>query len=130
LQSPDFSDLDFRVYPAHAGRSSFVMDISKGRFARRVTVNPKTAQHLQPEHFDSNLAREVRIAMLTVPSGRRIANNLAACPLLRKVIECTAPEGKNFGPRCLGTCTDLNCPKCDSVEFFDSLKLRHIRTLT
>jgi hypothetical protein len=66
LQSPDFSDLDFRVYPAQAGRSSLVIDISKGRFARRVTVNPKTAQHLQPEHFDSNLSREVRTAMLTV----------------------------------------------------------------
>jgi hypothetical protein len=66
LQSPDFADLDLRVYPGHAGRCSFVIDVSKGRFARRVIVDPKTAKHLQPEHFDSNLAREVRTAMLTV----------------------------------------------------------------
>jgi hypothetical protein len=65
-QSPDFSDLDVLVYQAHAQDSSYVIDISKGRFVRHVTVDSKTVQHLQSEHFDSTLTREIRLAMLTV----------------------------------------------------------------
>jgi hypothetical protein len=66
LQSPEFSDLDCSVFPSDTGVNSYVIDISEGRFARRVNVNPMTVQHLQSEHFDSNLSQEIRNAMRTV----------------------------------------------------------------
>jgi hypothetical protein len=66
LQSPEFSDLDCRVFPSETVAHSYVIDISEGRFARRVIVNPITVKHLQSAQFDSNLLQEIRNAMRTV----------------------------------------------------------------
>ncbi|HEV2521403.1 MAG TPA: hypothetical protein VGT24_03400 [Candidatus Acidoferrales bacterium] len=65
-QSPDFSDLDASVLPGSSGGSSYVIDISKGRYAQRVTVNLKAIERLQTAHSDANLSQEIRNAMRTV----------------------------------------------------------------
>ena len=66
LQSPEFSDLDCSVLPSETVAHSYVIDISEGRFARRVIVNPITVKHLQTAQIDSNLLQEIRNAMRTV----------------------------------------------------------------
>jgi hypothetical protein len=66
LQSPEFSDLDCSVFPSETAAHSYVIDISEGRFARRVIVNPITVKHLWSAQFDSNLLQEIRNAMRTV----------------------------------------------------------------
>ena len=66
LQSPEFSDLDCSVFPSETAAHSYVIDISEGRFARRVIVNPITVKQLQSAQFDSNLLQEIRNAMRTV----------------------------------------------------------------
>lgn len=66
LQSRDFSDVDFRVFPPQKEGSPYVIEVSKGRFARRVFVDLRTIQHFHPGHLDPNLVRELRIAMLAV----------------------------------------------------------------
>jgi hypothetical protein len=65
-QSPDFSDLDASVLPSSSGGSSYVIDISQGRFAQRVTVDLRTIERLQTAHSDANLTQEIRNAMRTV----------------------------------------------------------------
>jgi hypothetical protein len=64
LQSPDFSNVGCRVY--HQAGSSYLIEISKGRFVRQVTIDTKTVQHLCAGHVDPNLSREIRVAMQTV----------------------------------------------------------------
>jgi hypothetical protein len=66
LQSPEFSNLDYSVFPSETAAHSYVIDISEGRFARRVIVDPITVKHLQLAQFDSNLLQEIRNAMRTV----------------------------------------------------------------
>jgi hypothetical protein len=66
LQSADFSDIQFRVYPAPMAGMSYAIDISEGRFSRRVVVDRTTAMQLQSGSLDTILPREVRSAMLTV----------------------------------------------------------------
>lgn len=65
-QSLDFSDLDFSVLPSSSAGSSYVIDISKGRFGQRVTVDLRMIERLQTAHSDANLAQEIRNAMRTV----------------------------------------------------------------
>ena len=65
-QSPDFSDLDSSVLPGSSGGSSYVIDISKGRYTQRVTVDLRMIERLQTAHSDANLAQEIRNAMRTV----------------------------------------------------------------
>jgi hypothetical protein len=66
VQSPEFSDLDSSVLPSHSEGSAYVIDISKGRFTRRVTVDLKSIERLQSAHFDANLSQEIRNAMRIV----------------------------------------------------------------
>ena len=66
LQSPEFSDLDCIILPGYAGGSSYVIEISQGRFSRRVIVDPRMIEHLQSAQFDANLLQEVRNAMRTI----------------------------------------------------------------
>jgi len=66
LQSSDFSDIDVRIYPAQMAGTPYIIDISEGRFARRVIVDARTAMHLQPGNVDAGLSRDLRTAMLTV----------------------------------------------------------------
>jgi hypothetical protein len=66
LQSPEFSSLDCSVFRSEIAAHSYVIDISEGRFARRVIVDPITVKHLQLAQFDSNLLQEIRNAMRTV----------------------------------------------------------------
>lgn len=66
LQSPDFLELDIRVSPLYLRANSYVVDISKERVSRRVTVGSKLAYQLQMNRADGNLVRELRIAMLGV----------------------------------------------------------------
>ena len=65
-QSADFSDLDSSVLPGSSGGSSYVIDISKGRFAQRVTVDLRMIERLQSARFDATLSQEIRNAMRTV----------------------------------------------------------------
>src|SRR5690242_18524129 len=65
-QSPEYSELDCSILPGHAGGSSYVIEISQGRFSRRVIVDPRMFEHLQSAQLDSNLLQEVRNAMRTV----------------------------------------------------------------
>jgi len=66
LQSPEFSDLDFSVFPGPSGVNSYVIDISEDRFSLRVIVEPIAVKNLQSPHFDSSLSLEIRNAMRTV----------------------------------------------------------------
>jgi hypothetical protein len=65
-QSPEFSDVDCSVLPGYAGGSFYIIEISQGRFNRRVTVDLRMIEHLQSAQFDSNLSQEIRNAMRTV----------------------------------------------------------------
>jgi hypothetical protein len=71
LQSADFSDIQFRVYPAG---TSYAIDISEGRFSRRVVVDRTTIMLLQSGSLDTILPREVRSAMLTVARRAHVPN--------------------------------------------------------
>ena len=66
LQSQDFSGLDIRVYPAMVPGNPHVIDISKKRFSRRVTVDAKKAKRLETDLLDPELMRELRSAMMAV----------------------------------------------------------------
>ncbi len=68
LQSGDLPDIDFRVFAPQTAGGPFIIEVSKGRFRRRVAVDLKTVRilNVQPEHFDPNLSRELRNAMLAV----------------------------------------------------------------
>ena len=66
LQSPEFSDLEFSVFPGPPGVISYVIEISEGRFSRRVIVEPMVVKNLQSPHFESSLSLEIRNAMRTV----------------------------------------------------------------
>ena len=66
LQSQDFADLDVRVYPAMVPGNPHVIDISKKRFSRRVTVDARKAQRLQTDLLDPEIMRELRSAMIAV----------------------------------------------------------------
>ena len=66
LQSPEFSNLDCGVFPSETGAHSYVIDISEGRFTRRVIVDPITVKLLHSAQFDSNLLQEIRNAIRTV----------------------------------------------------------------
>jgi hypothetical protein len=71
LQSRDFVDLDVRIYPAPAAGGPYVIEMSKGRFSRRVSVDPRTLQSLQIGHADAHLTRELRGAMLAIAKRAR-----------------------------------------------------------
>jgi len=66
LQSSDFSDLNCRVCPTQTTGISYLIEISKGRFVRRVNVDGRTIQHRQSGQSSENLSRELRSAMLAV----------------------------------------------------------------
>ena len=66
VQYHDFSELDFRVFPPPKDGSPYVIEMSKGRFVRRVFVDLRTAQHLHLVRVDVNLVRELRTAMLGI----------------------------------------------------------------
>jgi len=66
LHSPQFSDLEIRILPSQVAGNPYVVDISSGRFSRRVTVDARTAQHFHTERLDQNLSRELRSAMISV----------------------------------------------------------------
>jgi hypothetical protein len=66
LQSQDFADLDIRVYPALVPGNPHVIDISKKRYSRRVTVDARRAQRLQTDLLDPDIIRELRTAMMAV----------------------------------------------------------------
>jgi len=66
VQSPNFSELDFRVYPRGNSGSSYMIDISRGRFSQSVVVDPGTVRRLETGQSDANLLREIRNAMLSI----------------------------------------------------------------
>jgi hypothetical protein len=66
LHSVDCSDLDVHVSPPQIYGGPYLIDISKGRFSRRVIVDVKTAQNIQSGFADESLVRELRSAMLGV----------------------------------------------------------------
>jgi hypothetical protein len=66
VQYYDFTDLDFRVFPPVKDGSPYVIEMSKGRFVRRVLVDLRTAQRLDLWRLDANLVRELRSAMLSI----------------------------------------------------------------
>jgi hypothetical protein len=66
LQSQDFADLDIRVYPALVPGNPHVIDISKKRFSRRVTVDARKAKRLETDLLDPELMRDLRSAMISV----------------------------------------------------------------
>ena len=70
LQSLDSSEIDTRVFEPHAHGQPYIIEFSKGRFARRVPVEFRVAQNLKANHPDPGLMRELRTAMMAV---RRLA---------------------------------------------------------
>jgi hypothetical protein len=64
MQSPDFHDLDINILPDYTAARAYIIDISKGRFARRVIVDLRTVE--QSGRLDSNMSQELRNAMRTV----------------------------------------------------------------
>jgi hypothetical protein len=68
LQSADLPDIDFRVFAPQYEGGSYIVEVSKGRFSRRVPVDMKTVRALrvQAEHFNPQLLRELRTAMTAV----------------------------------------------------------------
>ena len=66
MQSPNFSELDFRVYPRGNSSSSYMIDISRGRFSQSVVVDPGTVRRIETGQSDANLLREIRNAMLSI----------------------------------------------------------------
>jgi hypothetical protein len=63
-QSPEFYDLDISILPDYAAVSSYVIDVSKGRFSRRIIVDLRTIE--QSGRLDSTMSQEIRNAMRTV----------------------------------------------------------------
>src|SRR5713226_10334640 len=74
VQYHDFSELDFRVFPPLKDGSPYVIEMSKGRFVRRVLVDLTTAQRLHLLRIDANLVRELRTAMLGIARLARDRN--------------------------------------------------------
>ena len=66
LQSPEFHDLDISVLPDFTGGSSYIIDVSKGRFSRRVILDLKTIE--RSGRSDSSMLQELGNAMRTVTS--------------------------------------------------------------
>jgi hypothetical protein len=65
-QSAGYSDLDALVSPPHGLGQPYTIDISDGRFSRRVWVDTQTAHNLQSGMADARLSRELRSTMMTV----------------------------------------------------------------
>ena len=66
LQSPNFSELDFRVYPRGNVGASYMIDISRGRYSQSVIVDQGMVRRLETGQSDANLLREIRNAMLSI----------------------------------------------------------------
>jgi hypothetical protein len=68
FQSADLPDIDFRVFAPQYEGGPYMVEVSKGRFSRRVAVDLKTVRALrtQAEHFNPQLLRELRTAMMAV----------------------------------------------------------------
>ena len=71
LQSRDFADLTVRIYAAQVAGGNYVIELSKGRFSRRVEVDPRTLRGLQAGVVESHLSRELRSAMMAVAKRAR-----------------------------------------------------------
>ncbi len=60
------SEVDCRVFAPPAPGEPFVVEVSKDRFVRRVTVDEMTVERLRLGQPDPFLMRDLRTAILTV----------------------------------------------------------------
>lgn len=60
------SDVDFRIFSPQTPGSPYLVEVSKGRFLQRVSVDPPAVRRLILGQPDSPLVRSLRAAMLTV----------------------------------------------------------------
>jgi hypothetical protein len=65
-QSADYSELNLLVSPPHVPGHPYAIDVSQGRFSRRVWVDPQKAQNLQSGLVEAHLTRELRSTMMMV----------------------------------------------------------------
>ncbi|GEM_PF-2945836 len=72
MHSRDFSDVDFRIFPPHTPGSPYIIEISKGRYVRRVPVDTLTTRRIALGQPDPALILSLRGAMLAVA---RLARN-------------------------------------------------------
>ena len=66
------SDVDVRIFSPQVPGSPYLVEVSKGRFAQRVTVDLLAVRRLVLGQPDSMLVRSLRTAMLAVA---RLAGN-------------------------------------------------------
>lgn len=66
LQTLESSEVDCRVFEPQAAGQAYIIEVSKGRFIRRVAVENKVIQTLKVNVPDPNLMRELRTAFMTV----------------------------------------------------------------
>ena len=71
-QHHDSSDVDFRIFSPQVSGSPYLVEVSKDRFAKRVTVDSLAVLRLIRGQSDSMLVRSLRTAMLAVA---RLAGN-------------------------------------------------------
>jgi hypothetical protein len=66
LLSPDFSEVDTRIYQHELNKNLYIIDVCKGRFTRTVHVDAKMVYHIKTGFTEPMLLREVRSAMAGV----------------------------------------------------------------
>ena len=66
MQSSESSDLDFHVCTSNSRINPYIIEVSKGRYARTVLIDQRTVRILESGNSDANLYREIRVAILTV----------------------------------------------------------------
>lgn len=70
MQTKDASNVDLRVFEPQVHGQPYIVEISQGRFVRRVPVEYHTALNLKMNQPDPGLMRELRTAIMAV---RRLA---------------------------------------------------------
>jgi hypothetical protein len=71
-QHHDSSDVDFRIFSPQTSGMPYLVEVSKGRFVQRVSVDSLAVRRLILGQPDSTLVRSLRTAMLAVA---RLAGN-------------------------------------------------------
>jgi len=66
LQTLDAAEVDCRIFEPQGTGQPYVIEVSKGRFVRRVAVDNKLIQALKVNVPDPNLMREIRTAFMAV----------------------------------------------------------------
>lgn len=65
------ADMDYHIYPPYTPTEPYIIELSRGRFCRRVPVDGIVVRRLLQGRPDPALMRDVRTAMLAVARRAR-----------------------------------------------------------